>query len=649
MSSAWRRRKQGRSPPVATRCRESRQAHLELSSQALERREKSNAMFEQLIWLAPLLIAGLGAWRPWAGLAALAAALPLFGSPPGGPYLGAFDAAALAAIATSWRAGRPAPSPLTWPALALLVVGLTSILPSPYLPPSWSPGILLRLLQALPGVEGWTALYTWRAAVDLLLGWGLFVSVRRVFAGRSLVPLASGLLAGLGIAISFGFAADSGLLSLDAYRPQFNPGEPEPRLASLFFLSGWFSQYLVVVTPPALAAVAGRAGRWRLLAPAMLVLALGCLALTRQRGAWLAAAAQLGAVAIWLALRWRRRGLAGIEMRRVAVGAAAVLVLVGLVVVVAGDLGQVLDRAASIRGGPDGRLPLWRAAIDMFERRPVQGWGIGSFAPVFDVLNPPGSPNARTNHLTAHNLYLHTAAETGALGLAALALLGWGAVLCLRRPRRGQEGLALALTISLVGIAAYGMVQQMHYLRSLAWAIWLLLGCAATLTGKGQAGRLAKPARALALVALLLVPVRLAVVEPVPLAGSRSFGFHEPEGRHHKRLRWTEGFAAIRLPATGDGLKLFFANGHPRGGARPVEVTVGLGGETVAELEVPGGWQEHTVELPADAGDELVLTLAARPTFRPFSDYLAYPDLRRSTDIRSLGVAVKLPGDPEPR
>ena len=60
--------------------------------------------FEILVWIVPLLVAGLGVWKPYLGLVALAASLPLFGSPPGGPYLGALDAAAIAAILTSIRA-----------------------------------------------------------------------------------------------------------------------------------------------------------------------------------------------------------------------------------------------------------------------------------------------------------------------------------------------------------------------------------------------------------------------------------------------------------------------------------------------------------------------------------------------------------------
>lgn len=66
-------------------------------------------------------------------------------------------------------------------------------------------------------------------------------------------------------------------------------------------------------------------------------------------------------------------------------------------------------------------------------------------------------------------------------------------------------------------------------------------------------------------------------------------------------------------------------------------------------ISVPGGWQRHTFEIEPGGPRDVVLTIEARPAFRPFSDYLSYPDLRRSIDIRTLGVAVKLPGDPPPR
>ena len=96
-------------------------------------------MIDSLIWLVPLAVLAAGVWRPRAGLVAFTAALPLFGAPPGGPYLTALDAAALAAIATAWRAG-PAPrSAVDRPFAAFVVVSLASMLPLAYQPPSWKP------------------------------------------------------------------------------------------------------------------------------------------------------------------------------------------------------------------------------------------------------------------------------------------------------------------------------------------------------------------------------------------------------------------------------------------------------------------------------------------------------------------------------
>ncbi|MEZ5333275.1 MAG: hypothetical protein R2991_14820, partial [Thermoanaerobaculia bacterium] len=84
-------------------------------------------------------------------------------------------------------------------------------------------------------------------------------------------------------------------------------------------------------------------------------------------------------------------------------------------------------------------------------------------------------------------------------------------------------------------------------------------------------------------------------------------------------------------------------NGHPRTSDRPVEVVVGVDGETVATLEVTGDWKTYPVPLGSGRGDFALLTLDVSPTFRPYSDFRRYPDLAPSEDIRCLGVAVREP------
>lgn len=242
-------------------------------------------MIERLIWVVPLVVAALGARRPRAGLLALAAALPLFGSSTGGPYLGALEVSAIAAIVTAWRGGRPEASPLAPAAFAFVAVSLLTLVPSPYAPPSWRPSMLLALARALPGVQDWSALFSWRMAADLVIGYGLFQAVRRAFAGRPVRPLGLALLAGLGGTLLLGLASHAGLFSLLDYRPMVALWLAEDeRLRALFFASTRLAEYIVIGAPVALAALAASTTRARRLLLPIAGLILAALVLTLQRG-----------------------------------------------------------------------------------------------------------------------------------------------------------------------------------------------------------------------------------------------------------------------------------------------------------------------------------------------------------------------------
>ena len=602
-------------------------------------------MLERLVWIIPIGVAALGLWRPRAGLLLLTACLPLFGAPPGGPYLGALEAAGVAAVVTAWRGGRQERSALSWPAAAFVMVSLLSLCPSPYLPPSWRPSALLGLLQALPGVETWTALYTWRAAADLILGWALFLAVRRAFAGRSPKPLGLALLAGLGASLVVGLASFANWVDLGSYRPLLTSDPAFRRLSSVFFLSGWLAEYIVLAAPLALATLARASGWTRHLLLPFVALAVACLALTQQRGSWIAAAAQLLFVAAATASRWRRQPA---FFRKAAVTAVSLGLVAVILVVGVGSLGPIVERVRSLgSGGLSGRFLLWDSAAEMARERPLLGWGLGSFAQVYELSHPRGSAERHHFHNTAHSLYMNVAAERGVLGLMALGLLGWAAASCLRRPRAGQQALAVALAATLLGAAVYGLVQYLFHVRAIGWLCWILIGCVALVSrpeGELAPGRWGK---ALVFGSLLLLPFRLWYNEPPQLAGNRSFGFHEPETSAVGEFRWTEGLAAQRLPWTTESLVLSLANGHPRAQQRPITVAVSVDGKLAERLTIRGGWEEHRIELGPPRRDWFLLTIRARPTFRPFSEYLRYEDIGPSKDIRRLGVAVRLaePGE----
>lgn len=598
-------------------------------------------LIERLIWVVPLVVAALGAWRPRAGLLALAAGLPLFGSSTGGPYLGALEVSAIAAIVTAWRGGRPAASPLAPAAFALVAVSLLSLVPSPYAPPSWRPSLLLALARALPGVQDWSALFSWRMAADLVIGYGLFQAVRRAFAGRSIRPLALALLAGLVGTLLLGLASQAGLVDLLAYRPMVALRLPEDeRLRSLFFASTRLAEYIVIAAPFGLAALAGSTPWARRLLLPLAGLILAGLVLTLQRGGWAAGAAQLGFLAIVV---WRRRRPDRAAVRRVALAVAVTTVLTVAALALGGaSLGALKNRALGVVSGATTRLPMWVAATEMIRERPLLGQGLGTFAPAYDRLQAAGLAEAIPYRASGHHLYLQLTAERGLLGLLAFGLLGLAAILCLRRPAAGLDGIALGLGASLLGVAVYGLVQNLFQLRINGWLIWIVLGCVARVGPPHESAVVRRGAWALVVAALLLLPFRLTSEWPA-YAGSREFGFHEIEPSEAGDYRWTEGFAAKRLTRAGDTLILTLANGHPLGARRPVTVVAEVDGRVSGRWAIADGWQEQRIELEPSRADSVLLVLRVWPTFRPFSDYRRYPELPPSVDHRSLGVAMREP------
>jgi O-antigen ligase len=180
------------------------------------------------------------------------------------------------------------------------------------------------------------------------------------------------------------------------------------------------------------------------------------LYLSFSRGAWLGAAAAIGAMIVFAPRRlWIGLGLAGV----------AVIALIGLSS--AGLLpASISDRLADatdllnirdVRGVPinDANYALierqahWQAALNMLSEHPWTGVGFSNYQPMYEqyrLLNWP----MPLGH--AHNIYLNFAAETGVPGLAAYLLL-WGAVFVITfRTIRHTTGFERALTIGLMGV-----------------------------------------------------------------------------------------------------------------------------------------------------------------------------------------------------
>lgn len=193
----------------------------------------------------------------------------------------------------------------------------------------------------------------------------------------------------------------------------------------------------------------------RLLVPAVLA-GVGLVA-TLSRGA-LAAATVALVVGGVLVLR-----------RRIVVAAAAAAAALAAVASLAAA-SRLPDVATS---SPDGRLALWRAAVDALLDAPLLGVGLNRFATVTADLSQP--------HDHAHNLVLHTLAESGLLGgLAYLAI--WAALARrLWRAEAARERTALALAG--LALLLHAQVEALSYQRGIEVVLAVLLAAAATLPG----------------------------------------------------------------------------------------------------------------------------------------------------------------------
>lgn len=204
-----------------------------------------------------------------------------------------------------------------------------------------------------------------------------------------------------------------------------------------------------------------------------LFLAALCLAglyVSFSRGAWLGA----GVAVLVLITFWPRRLSLGVGLVSAALVGGWLLLEAGwLPASVASRLTSVTDfvNVSDVRGVNINdlnfalveRLAHWQAAQGMIEAHPWLGVGLGNFSgayPEYSLLRWP------TNRGHAHNIYLHTWAETGLLGLIAYVSF-WAYVIILtfwiiRRTTGWQRGLALGLLGVWAHLLTHHLVDNLH-------------------------------------------------------------------------------------------------------------------------------------------------------------------------------------------
>lgn len=376
--------------------------------------------------------------------------------------------------------------------------------------------------------------------------------------------------------------------------------------------------------------VAGRGRRW---APAGLVAILTAgLVLSGSRSG-------LALAAVGLLLLLAGSGLSGkrrlVAAALIAVAGVGAMLLIGGRGSVGARIAELFDARLAPGYRASARPILWESALQLFERHPLSGAGLGAFS--WEL------PNLLAEHGAAlpmrdnpGNAYLQALAETGVIGFLltaglaiALARAAWVALGSVpTSPFSGGSGAAvLGMLVALAsGSHWFAPDVALLFFGMAAVACGSRTGPAATWRARTRALLVAGYAAA-ALVGLL------AANGPEEAFRYRGgIGFYAREAGPTGSFYWTARRFAIRV-GPGQSLRLALAHFTPEG--RAVELTAACDGSTVFARSLEPG---QAVALRLFGG-------AARPRVVHFSVSRAFVPKRLglSADRRELGLVAAFP------
>lgn len=295
------------------------------------------------------------------------------------------------------------------------------------------------------------------------------------------------------------------------------------------------SAYLALLIPPALGIlITTRNHDDRQAIAAWLVLALIVEGLSQSRGGVLALLVSLPLTGLgWWFTRQRSRQISVWRpgLRAARRPALVVALAVGLLLAIL--VGPTwLERTFNRSGSTQFRVTLWEVALTTFREHPLTGAGPYNFGRSLLRRNDPALP--RLQIMTAHNVYLNTAAELGAVGLAAGGWLLLTAGRAWLTRWRGTADVPAQVLVAAAGAALAGLaVQSLVDTFAAAPNVLPILALAAfALTDSVEGRQRAVPARttrprlkpltALALLALVLYALGLAWLDVGQLHFQRS-------------------------------------------------------------------------------------------------------------------------------
>ena len=202
----------------------------------------------------------------------------------------------------------------------------------------------------------------------------------------------------------------------------------------------------------------------RLVGAVFLAIGAPAFILTLSRGGYLA----LGAVLLGLALAHRRR----LWLVAAAAVAAAIFTRIPAIAIRIGHDLNFTDPTNTLVG----RVPLWKATLQLLAHNPVFGAGLSGFE---TRLGPYWNATHTDRFIYPHNIVLNFWVATGILGVFAFGWLMVAAFrLTWRQWRHGTRPWApfqLGVFLALVGIVVHGLVDVPYFKNDLSLEFWALL------------------------------------------------------------------------------------------------------------------------------------------------------------------------------
>ena len=137
---------------------------------------------------------------------------------------------------------------------------------------------------------------------------------------------------------------------------------------------------------------------------------------------------------------------------------------------------SLLDRLNSLaRTGGAGRIGIWGTSMEMIKDSPIYGHGPGTFKnlyPDYKKKLPQYKSPGRTPH--AHNIYIHTLAEMGIIGLSSLLFLLYSMVSAILSAIKKSRGDPLLYSFSVAVLGSMTVYIIEGFLTHGLFRMWLM-------------------------------------------------------------------------------------------------------------------------------------------------------------------------------